>query len=430
MKKKLFALVAFLVMLPLAGLAQDYHVPIFQPASPIVLNQPGALMNRVFIIRPITPYNTLYFFITNQSNSAETWTVTAFQTPDSGVADYTNNQKYWQQSNLNSSCNTVTNAATVSCYLSIAHAAQVALKITGATTGAGTDAFNLYVVQSAVAPRGPLGMGAQTVIGPDTPGTATTGNPVLAGGGDTNGFTQKVCVGTGCNLASNPKPLGLAPAGTSALGVATTKVTTAITPSCDTCGANGTYYSNNYQWEWGFAGSLVPKRTMESMWLYNGLAGGTSWQLNQATTNPGANADIVSLFYSGNGGGADVWFRKAVITCSAACEIQVFRVTANGATCTSLTGNIAPSYLTGTTAYSGAFNQTTNGTAQTACTTNPTTGLQYFDLTLAAGIPYELDLSGLAGNPAVASTPGGLMFLNKSAVTGVVSVTVQWAEIS
>lgn len=129
--------------------------------------------------------------------------------------------------------------------------------------------------------------------------------------------------------------------------------------------------------------------------------------------NPGVNAAVVHV--NSNNGARTLFFDKAVFSCSAACTVEIVATTTTGTTCTVLGGTPLKQPL--------VINST--ALANSACTTNPTVGVQYYTLDVAANTPTVLDLKGLIIQP---QTTNGLELSVAVALTGTMRGSIYWYE--
>ncbi len=245
------ALVLTLVFSGIAR-AQDQRIDCgrgdFPGACTLAKSQPWSGGNKIFLFRPIQPSVSLYVFVHNNNpTSAHTsQTLSVFQTPSTTVTDLSNNADLWTQDTVSqnatagASCNNV-NAATPTvvgstsglgtCFIITSFAAQLAVRITGAASAAGTpDTFDLLVIQAIGEPKGQAaGASAQQVSGVAANGAAPAAgeNPVLVGGSDgTNKRTLRTY--TFGQLIVGPVQVGTI-SNTAAAGAANTAVTATLT---------------------------------------------------------------------------------------------------------------------------------------------------------------------------------------------------------
>lgn len=187
---KKLTLLSLLLLLPLS-LSADVRRTFPPDGGVVVQRQPWAQANQVYVFRPQVPQVSLYLFFSNLNpTSAQTVTVRVYQTPDPTLADWTNNQGLWVQDTINgSACTdapvedcllTVPAASMRAVYVTTMFARQIAVRLTGAATQAGSpDTVSIFLVQGIGEPlgQGPGSpTGTVTVVGALPAGTNNIGD--------------------------------------------------------------------------------------------------------------------------------------------------------------------------------------------------------------------------------------------------------------
>ena len=182
----------------------------------------GTQFNRTYVLVPNSPNASICAYVVNNNpTSAHSFTLTVFQSADSRVADFTNNQGRYNSVPLIGMPASVAAGVMVSGFTQSTAAAKVALKFTGAISQAGSpDTADVFFVQTTTGTCGSSSL-AITIQGTTAPGLAATGNPVLIGGIDQSGNAQfeTVCTSVGCSLTAN---LGRQPVGGATQSYSTT----------------------------------------------------------------------------------------------------------------------------------------------------------------------------------------------------------------
>ncbi len=177
-----------LVVLLSAGVAfgQDIRVECGRGDAPqfctLTRGQAWTNGNQVWIFRPIRPNVSVYIFVHNLNTTSAhaSQAISVFQSPSVTVADLSNNADLWTQDSVTQNntagalCNSVNARAPLvigsasglgTCFITTSFAAQIAVRITGASSAAGSpDSFDLFVVQETGEPKGQqAGSGSSTV---------------------------------------------------------------------------------------------------------------------------------------------------------------------------------------------------------------------------------------------------------------------------
>jgi hypothetical protein len=389
----------------------------------------AAAVNNNFVFSPLNPNTQVCLYVTNNNpTNSHSFTVNLLQAGDPQVKTFANAGSKWKSSGtVQAMPVTVTAAQTVGIYFNVTAAAVLTAQFTGSATQAGSpDTADIFAVQTTAGGCGIANGTPVTVSGPFNQGvTLTSGqkNPVLIGG--LNQSTGQVTVQQyGANGATlldgdNSTPPRL-------LGAIVTKgqfndlsclangnslvpcTITAVAAAPWGGGTNG-----------DLIGSLIYTNILESgMQVQQGQQ--VSFDVQASTVNPGAAVAIVHSF-NVPVSTVQLAYKSAILSCSAACELKLIRTSARGSTCTAVSVNSFQ--------LTGSSRPTANASdvAETACGTQPTVGETIEDLFLAAGIPQQIDLSGLiaAGNSAAG---GGLEVVNVSSLTGTATASLLFVE--
>lgn len=193
MKRKLLLLLLALALLPAALLADIAVPPGVSRRAADRLSWAG--FNQVWLVTPETQEVTLRLHFVNRSSAAATFTLRVYQSPDPNVANWTDNQGFWEQDNINGGdCGggtfdcaiSLAATSTESVFINTFFANKIAIRITGAAATGGTpDSGDFWIVQRPQTISGTtLGSTSTVVTGPAASGSALAGNPVRMGGSD------------------------------------------------------------------------------------------------------------------------------------------------------------------------------------------------------------------------------------------------------
>lgn len=376
-----------------------------------------------FIFHPLDPNQGFCVFLFNNNpTSTHSITVTVAQTGDPSINTYQGNTQRWTTvaTGLTFPQNIPANTLAGFNYKTTA-SAGIVISFLGNTSAAGSpdtvDAFTVQTNQNSCAT-----IPANAVQGPYNSGsviTAAGNNPVLIGGKNIasgaadmwftgNNHGQILDINSNIGYSLRAKTVGTGNPGCSApLGG----------------GEVDCQFLSYVASDWGTTKTIpgFVRSNILEVGTDLGNFGATtqvSFFIQNSATNPGANATILHSF-NASASTVDIMYKTAVIDCSAACEIKVFRTTSVGTTCTAITPK-AMNIFNSTRSTPNASDQ-----AESGCTTPPTTSDLIYDLTLN-NVPYTLDLSGYLNSHTAAT--GGLLFQNVASVTGVVSVTLNLVE--
>lgn len=145
-----------------------------------------------------------------------------------------------------------------------------------------------------------------------------------------------------------------------------------------------------------------------------------SFWVQNSITNPGTGVAILHLFNQANST-VNATFKNLVVACSAICELQILRTTAQGTTCSAVT-------IHNFNIYTGSrLAPDAHEVAEKSCTGQPTASDVLYDLTLSAGSVQNIDLSGIVNMGT--TTGAGIEVFNVTTLTGIASATFNWVEL-
>ena len=143
----------------------------------------------------------------------------------------------------------------------------------------------------------------------------------------------------------------------------------------------------------------------------------SSYFASVASTNPGAGVAVLTVNSPNSAVAKVTYFKRAFVSCSAACKIAVKLVT-------------NPGICTAGTAWNTVNQQTILNAISvvgTSCSVAPTVSSTFLTYNLAANSSQEIDLEGLSAGLA-GFAGGGLDVVNVTALTGELDVTLEWFE--
>lgn len=414
MKKFLTLILVCFLALPV--LASDVLIPassryvVLGRGLTWVGNGFGAFNNN-FIFSPQDPDQGLCVFVVNNTAAPHNYTTLVQQTGDPTAVSPSAAPSRWSSVPVFGASGNVLASAQSAFFARTQAAARVSISFSNGT-GAGT--VDLFTVQTS-SPMG-CASAALAVQGAEAVGVVPTANPLVIGGVNSSGQVARFGVGAAAGAGSGVPQASASNAIVTGLKIGTQQYVSAdLGPSFQLiqpfimCGINA--LCPNMDYESGF----------ES---FGGTAQLGSWTAASQITNPTLNQNLLSFAQTGSGSGNPAFFKSALIDCSAACDIQVVRVTSLGTTCTTVPAS--STYLNSGAAYAGQFSGA-NGAIQQTCTTNPTQGNVLYELTLNATTPYTLDLRGVTC-AIVVGQPCGIMLISHTAFTGNFTATVAWYE--
>ncbi len=132
-------------------------------------------------------------------------------------------------------------------------------------------------------------------------------------------------------------------------------------------------------------------------------------------TNPASAANIIHVTTAAETS-RTLYFYKTSVVCSATCSIALAVTTTTGTTCTAV--SIPAMRLTATV--------TSVATANQLCGTIPGS-IQFFNITLSAGVPYDFDDTGFI-IPPNGTGASGLEVIVTTGFTGTISSVMRWYE--
>jgi hypothetical protein len=396
-----------------------------------------ANLNNNFIFSPVDPNQGFCLFLSNNNaTSAHSVSIIVSQTGDPALHSYTGiTQKWFPVSTTTIFPLSVPASGIVGVNYKTTASAGITVSFSGATTQAGSpDTVDVFAVQTNQSACGSLPN--QSVQGPFQNGTQATNAqqfPVLIGGLLSPGTTSTVggmaigsnsgllidsglcCTMLGggfINVSSAPVVM---PNGRSSLGElpAVTQMLPVTTFGVKTGGP-------------ALLGGYTKTSILEMATDQASLGAGSmpAWVENQKATNPAAGQFIVGDYLTTSAAINLAW-KWATVSCSAACEFQISNISSGGATCTAVTAHNLQ--LWGNTAEAFNVNHVAIG-GSTACGTQPTVaGAPLFDISLAAGTSYTVDLSGFVDFHQGTSIAGIGVF-NVSALTGTMSASISVVE--
>ena len=395
---------------------------------------PGNLNNN-FIFSPIDPNEGFCLFLANKNTtSAHSVSVSVTQTGDPSLKTFIGQSGRWFNVPTTTTFPTsVPSSTTVGINYKTTASANVTVSFSGATAQAGSpDTLDIFAVQTNQSSCGSLS--TNVVQGPYQNGTTATNAqqfPVLVGGSLDPGTTGPVAMshigsfGQGWLLDGGVCCQAWASGFVTAANMSSSTFTNLKS-------ANGNSTEGETIVDVFPMGSLGPKGFGAGYVRTNFLEEATDQnfltQSNQAAwvvlgklTNPASGAMILSQF-STIANPTNPAFKDLILSCSAACELTVGRITARGTTCTTLTPQSLQTGNGGTVLNPNAADITENG-----CTGAATAATLMYDLNLAAGIPARIDLSGFV-NFHNAGQGSGIQVLVVTGITGVTTASLTWME--
>lgn len=383
-------------------------------------------VNNNFIFHPTDPNEGFCLFVSNNNtSSSHTFTVAVYQTGDPAQSLFTGFSQRWFLVATNTAFPVTVNAnAIVGINYKTTASAGISVNISGSTTQTGSpDTADIFAVQTNQSSCGSLPV--NSVQGPYNIGaTQTTAQkfPVIIGGTQQGGNSvQQLILGANggmeleaisgsywsSNFVSNPLSFFDAPQDTGPARNIMFPVSTWCTVG-----------------QKGIVPGCAKTNILEVMTDNGNITAGNqfAWAITGAVSNPGAATLILGDTLAASAT-VNTAYKTLTLSCSAACELEVVKITTIGTTCTAVTpqpleliGNgTAPSYNASHVAIQGG------------CGAQPTiaAGSALFDVQLGASVPYTIDLSGIANRSNVTALSGIAVF-EVTALTGkaIASVTV------
>lgn len=408
----------------------------FTSFTTVVRGAAWSSINNAYIFAPNSQDASMCLeVINNNPSSSHTLTIGLNQTHDPNTTTYTGNLSRWVATQTVTPLPITVPAATgKGIYFQTFGAAQLALVFTGASTQAGNpDTVDIFIVATkqgncGIGPGGPIAVQGPIVQGTSlapaaqipvlvggmtAPGSTSTLTPFFV---DSNGAFEEsasACcasvLGNNFFAASSSANVPKAIAGginqmslQSVCPVASFGTVTTVRVLCG--------YTRN---------SLREEATDVSS-----ITGGSmpAWMISGRVTNPGANT-LVLLDSLSTASTVSAQYDTLTLGCSAACELQVVKITSLGTTCTAVTP--APLNVWGST--QPAFNAA-HVALQGTCAAQPaTTGGVMFDVFLQASQSIQLDIRGLTNVRQVTQLTGWAVF-NVSSLTGIATASAAVVE--
>lgn len=432
-------------VLSLFGFGQnvDINVPgTNNPYLNVVSNKTWGTLNANYILNPITTDSTVCVYIQNNNpSSSHTMTMALSSTGDQSVTAFANNPTPWVSVPIINVAFPVTiNASSTSAFFYKSQAAaKLALVITGASTQAGSpDTVNINVVQpstSSTCGAAPNAAAVTAVFGATGEGnTVSSGvnGPVLVGGKQMSAGTQ---VNTAVYADVDPTSHGFMVGTINSANEATGSYQ-AWAPNVSNNGApmvvdsEGMGQQSDTVLGGGAGSTLAAMRVSKAyglmvsnawQWGATQEAGGTqsplqSFQAQKDAVNPAAGALLLSININNATNQGFTPYRMTV-SCSAACDYTINRVSNAGTTCSAVT--VVKAFdpaVSGASLYLGASTGT--------CVANPTITQTLYHFWLAAGGTQSTDMTGYSYQRS-ATNGVGFDIQNGTALTGTASVTIE-----
>lgn len=395
---------------------------------------PGNLNNN-FIFSPVDPNQGFCLFLSNNNpSSSHNVTVAVAQTGDPALKFFQGfAQKWFTVPTVTAFPVTVPALGIVGINYKTTASAGITVSFSGAILQAGSpDTVDVFAVQTNQSACGSLSSNSvQGVAQQGTTEVLTNQFPVQIGGLVAPGSSttvQTFTVGTqGNGFLQDARAFGASTVGNGFQAVGNygtpqvSKGPGIQVESIQSVIPISTFGSKNAV---KFLGGYAKSNFLEMASDMASITGGSmpGWGIFGKVTNPGAGGLIVGDVLSTTAT-VNVAYKSAVLNCSAACELQIFPISSAGSACTAVTpqnlnvfGGARLGFGSGHTAIQGT------------CTTNPTTnGAALYDLFLAAGTSYTIDLTGWIDENNSGTTEGLAVF-NVTALTGTASATFTLAE--
>lgn len=397
---------------------------------------PGNLNNN-FIFHPTDPNVGFCLFLANNNpSSAHTVTVAVFQTGDPGLNNFTGFTGRWFSVATTTAfpVNTAASTTTGINYKTTASAGITVAFSGGSTLGGSPDTVDVFAVQTNQSSCGSLP--TNSVQGPYNQGATITPAqqfPVLIGGIPLPGSTSSV-QGFAIGTQANGFILDGRAAGAGTLGNNFQPATNFISPQgvkvggvqsemlLSVCPVSTFGNISSARVLCGYAKNSILEMATDMASITGGSM--PAWNISTKVTNPTGNSLVVGDILN-TSSAINVAYKAATISCSVACEFQIFPVSSAGTTCTAVT----PQNLNVNQGAHLAFNANHSAIGGSpACAAQPTTsGAFLYDIFLAAGTSYTVDLTGFV-DVKNAGTTQGLAVFNVTGFTGVIAASVNLVE--
>lgn len=161
--------------------ARNTNIQITAPNSPSGTVPWITLANQTYVLAPINPdFGFCVSVVNNNTTSAHSFSVTAFQTGDSNAIDYSHNTGRYATLAIVGTPSPVAANSTSTFYLRSNGAAKVAFVFSGATTQAGSpDTVDVYAVQTTAAGCGTVNPSTGQAYTLSTPNAGTSSAPPI-----------------------------------------------------------------------------------------------------------------------------------------------------------------------------------------------------------------------------------------------------------
>lgn len=443
--KKVFA---FLLLASTFAIAQqDINISAVNPFVTLGrslawgVSGPGGVNNN-FIFQPPTADSTICVAITNNNpSSVHSVQFNVFQTIDPQVKTFQTNQLRWAPVPINGVTfpQVIPSLTTLTFYYRSTAAARLALVISASSVQPGSpDTADLVVGQPSA--NSFCGSAAGTtavtaVIGPTGQGgaiAAANQAPVLVGGWQESGGTifniaQHAAVDANSNgwimgvnnAVSEGSQVGVGSGLNNVVGTGAATLFQAQMVGQSTDGGIGTGAGSQPGIarisRYGLVTSDAFAWTSDN--LSNVATAFLAYNAQKDQVNPAAGLLLLAVV---EGATSTMRPHKAYISCSAACDVFINRVSTAGATCTAVTI---------VKAFDPSLGNASGSTANTgACVTNPTVTYTIVHLWLGAATSQTFDLSGYYTKPAAGAGNGFDITEGAAVAAGTVSVTLDWME--
>jgi len=392
-------------------------------------------LNNNFIFTPTGPdVGFCLFMQNNNSSSAHSITVAVSQTGDPALKNFQGVTGKWNTVPTSSTFPfNVPAGSVVGINYKTSASANIAVTFSGGTLQAGSpDTVDIFAVQTTQSSCGALA--SNSVQGVYTNGANVTNAqnfPVLIGGYASPGVTGSAL---GMHIGTTGQGL-LLDGGVCCQSWASGFVTPSNFSSATfskLAGSFGTQQQGEQVidvlpmasvggkgWTVGFQRTSFLEAATDQNYLTQ--SNQPAWVVLGKLTNPTAGANLLTHFNT-LADPNNPAYKHLVLSCSAACELSVSRITARGTTCTTLTPQNLQLGNGGTVLNPNAGDITENG-----CTGAPTFGNNMYDINLAAGGTFQIDLSGFV-NFHNAGAGGGFAVSVVAGITGVATASLTWME--
>ena len=389
-------------------------------------------LNNNFIFTPTGPDVGFCLYLSNNNpSSSHSVSVSVFQSGDPALKSFIGSQGKWNgvPTTTTFPISVLPNSVSGVNYKTSA-SANITVQFTGATTQGGSpDTVDVFAVQTTQSSCGALASNSvQGVYQNNTNVTNAQDFPVLIGG-----LTQPGSTSTAATMHIGNTGQGLLLDG----GVCCQAFASGFQSNPAGQFTNFKNALNNSQeieavidnMPLGFFGArgTAPGFTktnfleIASDQFWNTASQAPAWVVLGKVTNPGAGGTILSHFLT-VGAAVNPAYKTLVLSCSAACELAVNRITARGTTCTTLTPQNIQIGNAGTVQAPVA-----NDISENACTGSPTAATAMYDVSIGAGQTVTLDLSGFV-NFHSSSSGSGFYVSSVAALTGVATASLTWVE--